>query len=315
MTYKIIIAYVLDLIFGDPYNIPHPISYIGKLVKQMESIFYNFANKRISGVFFNLSVLFIVYIFFYFIAKIEILEVYFLYTTFATKSLVNESKKVYIALKNENIHDGRKYLSYLVSRDTKELTKEEIIKGTLETCSENITDGIIAPMFFMFIGGLPLAMTYKAINTMDSMVGYKTPKYIDFGWFSAKLDDFANFIPARISGLIFIPCSTLFLRLNFKNSIKIFFRDRLNHSSPNSAHTESSLAGALGLQLGGPTKYFGKIEDKKYIGDKLREFEVNDILLTHKVIYISSFVGLCFFVILNYFLVTSLHLIMKEFLK
>lgn len=301
MTYKIIIAYILDLIFGDPYNIPHPISYIGKLVKKMEKIFYPFKNKKVSGIFFNLSVLFIIYLIFYFIAKVKILEIYFLYTIFATKSLVKESKKVYMALKNEDIDEARKYLSYLVSRDTKELNKEEIIKGTLETCSENITDGIIAPMFFMFIGGLPLAMTYKAINTMDSMVGYKTSKYIDFGWFSAKIDDFVNFIPARISGLIFIPVSALFLSLNFKNSLKVFFRDRLNHSSPNSAHTESSLAGALGLQLGGPTKYFGEVEHKKYIGDKLREFEVNDILLTHKVIYVSSFVGLCFFVVFELF--------------
>lgn len=304
MTYKIILAYVLDLIFGDPYNIPHPISYIGKLIKYVESIFYNFRNKKISGIFFNLSVLFIVYFLFYFIAKNRILEIYFLYTIFATKSLVKESKKIYIAFNNNKLQEAREYLSYLVSRDTKDLNKEEIIKGTLETCSENITDGIIAPMFFMFIGGLPLAMTYKAINTMDSMVGYKTPKYINFGWFSAKLDDFVNFIPARIGGLIFIPFSALFLGLNFKNSLRIFFRDRLNHSSPNSAHTESSLAGALGLRLGGPTKYFGEVENKKYIGDKLREFEIKDILLTHKIIYTSSFIGLCFFIVFKYFLST-----------
>lgn len=295
MLIKIFIAYILDLIFGDPYRVPHPITFIGKLVKNFEKKLYDLKNKKIAGIILNISVLIIVYIFCYFFAKVKILEIYFLYTIFATKSLVKESKKVYNALISGDIEDARLKLSYLVSRDTKELTEEEIIKGTLETCSENITDGITAPLFYMFIGGLPLAMTYKAINTMDSMLGYKTDKYIEFGWFSAKLDDFVNLVPARLSGLIFVPFSALLLGLNFKNSLKIFLRDRYNHSSPNSAHTESALAGALGIALGGPTKYFGKIENKKFIGDKLRDFTINDIVLTHKIIYLSGFIALLFY--------------------
>lgn len=295
MLIKIFIAYILDLIFGDPYRVPHPITFIGKLVKNFEKKLYDLKNKKIAGIILNISVLIIVYIFCYFFAKVKILEIYFLYTIFATKSLVKESKKVYNALISGDIEDARLKLSYLVSRDTKELTEEEIIKGTLETCSENITDGITAPLFYMFIGGLPLAMTYKAINTMDSMLGYKTGKYIEFGWFSAKLDDFVNLVPARLSGLIFVPFSALLLGLNFKNSLKIFLRDRYNHSSPNSAHTESALAGALGIALGGPTKYFGEMENKKFIGDKLRDFTINDIVLTHKIIYLSGFIALLFY--------------------
>ena len=295
MIYSIWISYFLDLVFGDPYRVPHPISFIGKLVKVLENFFYKYKNKKFWGIILNLSVLSIVYIICYFFSKVKILEIYFLYTIFATNSLVKESKKVLSALLKGDLTDARVKLSYLVSRDTKDLDEKEIIKGTLETCSENITDGITAPLFYMFIGGLPLAMTYKAINTMDSMVGYKTEKYIDFGWFSAKLDDLTNFIPARLSGFIFIPLAALIMKLNFKNSIKIFFRDRLNHSSPNSAHTESSLAGALGVQLGGPTKYFGITENKKTIGDKLRELEIGDINLTHKIIYLSSFIALVFY--------------------
>ncbi len=298
LMYKIVIAYFLDLIFGDPYCIPHPIVFIGKLIKKLENFYYKIKiNKKISGFLMNLSVLFIVYSIFYFINKIQVLEIYFLYTILASKSLVKETKKVYLALKNNDIKKARLMLSYLVSRNTEDLEEKDIIKGTVETCSENITDGIIAPLFYMFIGGLPLAMTYKAINTMDSMVGYKNEKYKDFGFFSAKLDDVANFIPARLSGLLFIPISCIFLGYDFKNSLKIFFRDRKNHSSPNSAHTESAVAGALNIQLGGPTKYFGVVEEKKYIGDKKNELTIKNIRDNHRIIYLSGFIGLIFFVL------------------
>lgn len=292
LIYKIIIAYILDLILGDPYRIPHPITYIGKLIKKVEKLFYPLKNKKFWGIIFNLIVLSVVYTVSFFINKIEILEIYFLYTIFASKSLVKESFKVYKALSEKNLSEARKQLSYLVSRDTESLSENDIIKGTIETCSENITDGIIAPMFYMFIGGLPLAMTYKAINTMDSMVGYKTEKYTNFGWFSARLDDWTNFIPARFGGMIFIPLASLILRYNYKNSLKIYFRDRKNHSSPNSAHTESSVAGAMEIRLGGPTVYFGKVEEKKYIGDEKKSLEISDILKTHKIIYFSGAIAL-----------------------
>ena len=298
LIYKIVIAYFLDLMYGDPYNIPHPIVFIGKLIKRMENFYYKIKiNKKTTGFLMNISVLFVVYIVSYFISKIQILEIYFLYTILASKSLVKETQKVYVALKDNDIEKARLMLSYLVSRNTEDLEEKAIIKGTVETCSENITDGIIAPLFYMFIGGLPLAMTYKAINTMDSMVGYKNEKYKDFGFFSAKLDDVANFIPARLSGLLFIPISCIFLGYDFKNSLKIFFRDRKNHSSPNSAHTESAVAGALNIQLGGPTKYFGVVEEKKYIGDKKNELTIKNIKDNHRIIYLSGLIALVFFVL------------------
>lgn len=298
LIYKIVIAYFLDLMFGDPYNIPHPIVFIGKLIKRMENFYYKIKiNKKTTGFLMNISVLFVVYIVSYFISKMQILEIYFLYTILASKSLVKETQKVYVALKDNDIEKARLMLSYLVSRNTEDLEEEAIIKGTVETCSENITDGIIAPLFYMFIGGMPLAMTYKAINTMDSMVGYKNEKYKDFGFFSAKLDDVANFIPARLSGLLFIPISCIFLGYDFKNSLKIFFRDRKNHSSPNSAHTESAVAGALNIQLGGPTKYFGVVEEKKYIGDKKNELTIKNIKDNHRIIYLSGLIAFIFFVL------------------
>ena len=167
----------------------------------------------------------------------------------------------------------------------------------METISENMVDGVIAPMFYMFLGGLPLAMAYKAINTLDSMVGYKNKKYTKFGMFSAKLDDVANFIPARISG-IFITMASYILRYNYKNAWKIFKRDRKNHASPNSAHPESAVAGALGVQFGGKVSYFGKEMQKPTIGDKLKEFKLNNIKKNILLMYVTSFVSNCCFSII-----------------
>ncbi|MGL5645329.1 cobalamin biosynthesis protein CobD/CbiB, partial [Cetobacterium sp.] len=171
--------------------------------------------------------------------------------------------------------------------------------------AENSVDGIIAPMFYAFLGSfilidgvsmaLPLAMGYKAVNTLDSMVGYKNDKYIDFGMVSAKVDDFFNFIPARLSGLIIIPIATFLLGMGIKKPLKIFFRDRKNHSSPNSGHPEAVFAGAIGVQFGGKTKYFGKYFEKPTIGDKLKEFQCEDIKKCYKIMFMTSFVGIVLF--------------------
>ena len=181
-----------------------------------------------------------------------------------------------------------------MSRDTGTMDEKMIIRSTMETISENTVDGIVAPMFYMFIGGLPLGMTYKAINTLDSMVGYKNEKYMEFGKFSAKVDDVANFIPARITG-IFIIIVSFILHYDYKNSFKIFFRDRKNHSSPNSAHAEASVAGALGVQFGGRVSYFGKETEKPTIGDKIKDFELEDIKKNIKIMYVTSFLSLVIF--------------------
>lgn len=289
---KIAAAFAADLIFGDPKFIPHPIMGIGKLVSFFEKKLIKLNNQKLFGAVMNLAVLAVVGGISYILSINEISELYFMYTIFATKSLADEGKRIYYTLKVGNTVKARETLSYLVTRNTEKMDEREIVRSTMETLSENITDGITAPIFYMIIGGLPLAMVYKAINTMDSMVGYKNEKYINFGWFSAKLDDVANFIPARITGGIIIPVVAFFLKYDYKNSFRIFKRDRKNHESPNSAHTEAAVAGALGVQFGGKTEYFGKVYDKEYIGDKVKEFEADDILKNVKIVYGSAVTGL-----------------------
>ena len=210
------------------------------------------------------------------------------------------------------MEDAKKKLSYLVSRDTESMDNRQIIRSVLETFSENSVDGIVSPMFFAFVGSfftvngvslaLPFAMGYKAINTLDSMLGYKNERYINFGTVPAKIDDVANFIPARIAGGIIIPLGALFTGFDYKNSLRIFMRDRHNHASPNSAHGEASFAGALGVQFGGKTKYFGKVYDKPTIGDKTKEFDLEDIIKGRRILYMSSLVGVILFSVLHYIL-------------
>ena len=298
---KIWTAYILDLIFGDPQNIIHPVQIIGKLISFGEKILLNEKYKFFAGIILNLAVLSVTYGVNYMIFRsaknsgiFAIIEIYLMYTIFSVNSLAREGNRVYRILKEGNIEKARKDLSYLVSRDTGTMDEKMIIRSTMETISENTVDGIVAPMFYMFIGGLPLGMTYKAINTLDSMVGYKNEKYMEFGKFSAKVDDVANFIPARITG-IFIIIASFILHYDYKNSLKIFFRDRKNHSSPNSAHAEASVAGALGVQFGGRVSYFGKETEKPTIGDKIKDFELEDIKKNIKIMYVTSFLSLVIF--------------------
>lgn len=217
------------------------------------------------------------------------IQIFFCFQILASKSLQKESMKVHAQLTKNDIENARKYLSYIVGRDTQELDEKKIIKACVETVAENTTDGVVAPLIFMAIGGAPLAFTYKAINTLDSMIGYKNEKYYYFGKFAARLDDVANFIPARISAIIMI-ISTLFTGLNFKNAIKIYVRDRKNHKSPNSAQTESVCAGAIGIMLAGNSSYFGKIVEKPTIGDANREVQIDDIKVANKLMVMTSII-------------------------
>ena len=313
---KIWIAYILDLIFGDPQNIIHPVQIIGKMISLEEKILLKEKSgsryKFFAGIILNIFVVSITYGLTCLIYKssktsgvFTLIEIYLMYTVFSVNSLAREGNRVYNILKEGNIEKARKDLSYLVSRDTETMDEKMIIRSTMETISENTVDGIVAPMFYMFLGGLPLAMTYKAINTLDSMVGYKNEKYMDFGKFSAKIDDVANFIPARITGVLIVAASMI-LRYNYKNSLKMFIRDRKNHSSPNSAHAEASVAGALGVQFGGRVSYFGKEVDKPVIGDKIKDFELEDIKKNIKIMYITSFLSLVIFSLIfagKYFLI------------
>ena len=280
---KIWIAYLLNLIFGEPQNVIHPVQVIGKIISAGEKVLLRKKYKFLAGAVLNIFTVSITYTSMYLISKsvkisvfFMIIEIYLMYTIFSINSLAREGNRVYRILKEGDIERARKDLSYLVSRDTEMMDEKMIIRSTMETISENTVDGIVAPMFYMFLGGMPLAMAYKAINTLDSMVGYKNEKYMDFGKFSAKVDDAVNFIPARITGILIVLASMI-LDYDYKNSLKIFIRDRKNHSSPNSAHSEASVAGALGVQFGGKVSYFGKEIDKPTIGDKTKEFELEDI--------------------------------------
>ena len=294
---KIYIAYILDLIFGDPYVIPHPVQAIGKLISFLEKRLIGFSNKKFFGMILNITVLAVTFTVCYFLQKFVIVEIYLMYTVFSVKCLGDEGRKVYRILKEGNLAKARKELSYLVSRDTESLEKNDIIRSTMETISENTVDGVIAPMIYMFIGGLPLAMVYKAINTMDSMVGYKNDKYLYFGRCAAKLDDFANYIPARVAGICMIVAAYL-LSLDAKKAWKIFKRDRYNHLSPNSAMTESVTAGALHIQLGGGHFYFGKWVPKDTIGDDIRQVEPEDIVQTNNLMYMTAVLSILVFALI-----------------
>jgi len=311
LVIKIWIAYVLDLIFGDPQNIIHPVQVIGKMISSGEKYLLGKRHesdrkyKFFAGMILNITVISLTYGITYLIRRTSensiiftVAEIYLMYTVFSINSLAREGNRVYNILKEGNIERARKDLSYLVSRDTGTMDEKMIIRSTMETISENTVDGIVAPMLYMFLGGLPLSITYKAINTFDSMVGYKNEKYMDFGKFSAKLDDVANFIPARITGILIV-IGSIILGYDYKNSLKVFIRDRKNHSSPNSGHAEAGVAGALGVQFGGRGSYFGKEVDKPVIGDKIKDFELEDIKKNIKIMYVASFLSLIVFSVIS----------------
>ena len=285
-------GYALDLIIGDPYSFPHPVRYIGKLIsiveKQIRKITSSDKGLKIAGFFL------------WFI----VVGATFGITTLATKCLKDESVKIYKVLKTGDLEKSRIQLSYIVGRDTTNLNEKEIVRATVETVAENTVDGIIAPLFYGFIGGAPLAMAYKAVNTLDSTVGYKNDKYYYLGFASAKIDDIANYIPARL-GVILLPLGSLFTGFNFKDALKIGIRDRKNHKSPNCAFSEGAVAGALGIQLGGTNVYFGKEVYKPTIGDKTREIEIEDIVRTNKIMYSSSIISIIIFTV-AYYLVIAL---------
>ena len=320
MTLGAIVAgFILDLIFGDPHWLPHPICLIGNLIGFLEKNLRRLLAPGktallLGGALMVVIVLSLSYAVPYAVLMLAeqvnpwlrfALETVMFYQIFATKCLRDESMKVYTALHNNDLADARVKLSWIVGRDTKELTAEEVTKGAVETVAENTADGIIAPMFYMFIGGAPLAFLYKGINTMDSMVGYKNDKFLYFGRCAAKLDDVANFIPARITGILMILAS-YFLNMNAAGAWKIFWRDRYNHLSPNSAMTESVTAGALNIQLGGDHYYFGKLVHKDTIGDNIRPVVAEDIVAVNNLLYMTAVISLLLFSLV--YLVNSLIL-------
>lgn len=299
----IIIGFILDLIIGDPQNPIHPIRVIGAFCKFTEKIFRKVLKNslKLAGLLTWLVVVSIVFIFNYLLLKISIIinpilgvivSSIMIYFCIATKALKVEGLKVVKFIINDDIEGARKQLSYIVGRDTKNLDKEAILKAVIETVAENMSDGVIAPLFYAGLGGAPLAFLYKAVNTMDSMFGYKNEKYMEFGYFPAKLDDVFNYIPARLTGYLIIIISFI-LDLDYRNSYKIYNRDKYNHSSPNSAHPEAAVAGALKVELGGANYYFGKLVEKPTIGENLENIDLNKVKATNKILYGAAILG-CF---------------------
>lgn len=307
---ELTIGFILDLIIGDPNNPFHPVRGIGYIAKKLEIIFRSVLKNHLKAAGFIVCIL-TVSITFGFVFEILnlsdkfniyfriVLEGILIYFCISSKALVVEGYKVINFLLKDDIENARKQLSFIVGRDTANLTREGIIKAVIETIAENMADGVIAPLFYAMIFGAPLAFAYKAVNTLDSMFGYKNEKYMIFGYFPAKLDDAFNYIPARITGLLIVLAS-LFLGYDYRNSFKIYKRDRYNHTSPNSAHPEAAMAGALGIQLGGANYYFGKLVEKPTIGDKLKEIDIKDVYKTAKVLYLSSFIGFIFTLIFRW---------------
>lgn len=307
---EIILGFLLDLIVGDPQNPIHPIRIIGSLCKTVEKFFRSILKRylKVAGLLTWILVVFIVFIFNYLLLKVTyrinpsvtmILGSVMIYFCISTKALKIEGLKVVKYVIKDDIEGARKQLSYIVGRDTKNLDKESILKAVVETVAENMSDGVIAPLFYAGIGGAPLAFLYKAVNTMDSMFGYKNDKYIEFGYFPAKLDDVFNYIPARLSGY-FIVVVSFILGLDYKNSFKIYKRDKNNHSSPNSAHPEAAVAGALNVQLGGPNYYFGKLLEKQTIGDDREKIDINKVNNTNNILYCSAVLGCIMALIINW---------------
>ena len=294
-------GFVLDALFGDPAWLPHPVVYMGKAISKLEKFLRPRLPKTPQGellggaiVAFCLPVgtFLLTGLVCWGAARLHPLlglavQMFWCGQALAARGLVQESTNVYIELKKPDLPGARKAVSRIVGRDTAELTAEGVTKAAVETVAENASDGVIAPLLYMLIGGAPLALTYKAINTMDSMLGYKNEKYLYFGRVPAKLDDVANYIPSRLAALLWVAAAA-FTHNDAKGAWKIWRRDRRRHASPNSAQTESACAGALGVQLAGPAYYFGQYYPKLTIGDALRPIEPEDILRANRMMYVAS---------------------------
>lgn len=317
----LILAFLLDLAIGDPQWLPHPVRIMGSAIEKIEKVLRIEDRRkkkeiRLKGVFLVLIIVGLTsgltWLIVYALIKIRnisslmsyfsgVLLLYLTSTTIAFRELIDSARDVIKALKEGDIKLARKNLSMIVGRDTENLSEKGVLKATIETLSENLSDGIIAPLFYLSIGGVPLAMAYKAINTLDSMVGYKNARYIDFGWASARLDDIANYIPARISGVLIV--TSIFFITIFKcpshalhithHALRIMINDGRKHLSPNSGIPEAAMAGALGVRLGGPSRYNGVEVQKPYIGEEKTEDYLTASERAIMIIKSASIIAVC----------------------
>lgn len=295
----LIIGYILDLIFGDPRKLPHPIVGFGNMISLGTEKLNHGEHRLAKGAFMSLGLITLIYFSFYSLSMLLLgweKWVFILFTSvfvfygLANRSLLQEGYEVFKHLEEEGLEAGRQRLSWIVGRDTKNLNEQEIRLAVFETLSENLSDGVVAPLFYYAVGGLPAMMAYKMINTLDSMIGYKNEKYIYFGRVAARIDDAANFIPARITALLMVVVSLSYRGLVF------IFRYGQSHTSPNAGYPESALAGILNCRFGGAHDYDGNMVEKPYIGEQDRKIENTEI---KRIAYINHAVCLLTVVIIS----------------
>jgi adenosylcobinamide-phosphate synthase len=286
----LVCGYVLDALFGDPYQMPHIIRLIGTLISGAERLLRRIfpptpLGERMAGAVLVMLVAGgcsgCTWLVLGLLSRVSpqlawVVETFVCYQMLAAKQLRIEALRVADALENEGLVAARTAVSMIVGRDTAELDEAGVVRAAVETVAENASDGVVAPLLFMAVGGAPAGVLYKAVNTMDSMVGYKNDRYRYFGTVAARLDDLLNWVPARLTGVLMCLVAPL-VGLDGAGAWRIFLRDRRKHASPNSAHPEAACAGALGVRLAGPASYFGVVHDKPYIGDDNRPIERADI--------------------------------------
>lgn len=305
IVYGAILSFLMDLLLGDPMWMPHPVVFMGKCITKLEKFLRSTLPDTETGLLWGgkilafclpVGTLIVSGGAIWLLGKIHpalgfLLGVFWGWQALAMRDLKKESKNVYAKLTGDTIENARMAVSRIVGRDTQSLSVEGVTKAAVETVAENFSDGVVAPMVYLLLGGAPLALCYKAINTMDSMVGYKNDRYLYFGRAAAHLDDVANWLPARLSGLLLILAAPL-CGLSGKEAFRIWRRDRRSHASPNSAQTEAACAGALRVQLAGDAFYFGKPVHKPTLGDPLRPVEAEDIPRACRLMTTGSLLGL-----------------------
>jgi adenosylcobinamide-phosphate synthase len=305
--YILFLAYAIDSIIGDPVFLPHPVVFMGKSIEFFEPLFRSrrwlgkiFSNPIFSGTLFAVfligSTFFLTYYLIGFCKSVnfffgQIVSVLLMFFTLSAKSLYKAAMDVKVALETDGINEGREKISMIVGREVKSLDQTGVVRAAVETVAENFVDGVLSPVFFALIGGVPLAMAYKMVNTLDSMVGYKNEKYIEFGRASAKIDDIANFIPARISVIIIAFATTILKGKRGMVSLKTGFKEGRLHKSPNAGFPEAAFAGALKIKLGGPNYYHGKLIDKPYIGKGFNDPGLRQIKQACELMLFSSFIS------------------------
>ncbi len=301
----LVLGFILDSILGDPLWLPHPIRLFGNMISYFESKFNTGSNVRVKGGIISILLIVFTYLIFYCFIELSLFNIYTYYTSatifvfygLANRSLIAEALKVENVLTTKGVEAGRKQLSFIVGRDTSELSENKIRTAVLETLAENLSDGIIAPLFYYAIGGVPLMLTYKMVNTLDSMIGYKNDRYREFGFFAAKFDDVVNFIPARITAILMVAITLSYRGLIF------LFKFGNKHASPNAGFPESALAGILDCQFGGPNIYHGKLVEKPFIGYNSRNINTRDLYKSLVINYLTSLLFVIGCIILIWFVI------------